>query len=343
MMPGMEGMMPGMEGMMPGVGPMRPGQMPQKLITHRLFRFIDRSVEPGKRYRYRVRLMLTNPNYGQNPRFLERLELGKSRYITTDWSEPTGVIEVPRDDRLLVRSVKPAIRITQEPVATVHLIKWVNEEGIEADKEVEKAVRGQLLDFPGCKFPEEERKPRPRPKRDDRNPIPGMPPGMEDMGMLMGPEAGGEPPEATMPTMPGVPGFEKEPIDVDYETDSLILDVRGGHRVDLRLYERGGANANPDLNAPSEVLILDPEGKLTVRSDLADEAEYDKLQERKEGPQGMMGPGMMGPGMPGMEMLMPGMEGMMPGMEGMEPDRDEKRGGRRTPKKREKRTGPLRG
>lgn len=352
--PGMPGMVPGMEGPMPGLvpgmegpmgpgmegfGPMRPGQTRQEVSPFRLFRFVDRSVVPGKRYRYRVRLMLINPNYGQEPRLLERVELGADRYITTDWSKPTDVVLVPRDDRLLVRSVKPPARITQAPTASILLTKWVNDKGVEADKKIEKAYRGQMLNLPGCKYPEEERKPRPKKKPQKSHLQPGGPmaPGEEGMFPV-------QPEEATQPEMPRLgelTGPRREPIDVDYLTESILLDMRGGYRIDLRRYEYGGVNPKPELNAPGEVLLLDPEGNLVVQSDLEDEAELKKIEESDKAPgQDMMGPGMMPGGMPEM---VPGMEGMpgemlMPGMEGAS-GRKDRRG---KDSRGRKRTGPLR-
>ena len=50
-------------------------------IPYYLFRFFDFTVESGKRYVYRVRLMLLNPNYEIPPRFLISDELDKKPYL----------------------------------------------------------------------------------------------------------------------------------------------------------------------------------------------------------------------------------------------------------------------
>lgn len=51
-------------------GPTMSGGGVDEGAEYRLFRFIDESVEPGKAYRYRVKMELPNPNYGLDPRLL---------------------------------------------------------------------------------------------------------------------------------------------------------------------------------------------------------------------------------------------------------------------------------
>ena len=57
-----------------------------------LLRFFDFSVEPGKRYKYRVRLVLADPNYGLPPQMLAPLVLDrkdrKDHRFVEEWSEP---------------------------------------------------------------------------------------------------------------------------------------------------------------------------------------------------------------------------------------------------------------
>src|SRR5690606_30011309 len=40
-------------------------------VPYKLYRYVDTSCEPGKRYRYRVRLWVNNPNYGFPAGYLE--------------------------------------------------------------------------------------------------------------------------------------------------------------------------------------------------------------------------------------------------------------------------------
>ena len=107
----------------------------------RLFRFFDFSVAPGKRYRYRVRLALVNPNKDIAPQYLERPELAEKELRLTDWSEPSPVVVVPRDDNLLIG---PAIAASGRNESKLKVVfeHFVAETGAIARHEGE-VVRGQ--------------------------------------------------------------------------------------------------------------------------------------------------------------------------------------------------------
>ncbi|MCE5304047.1 MAG: hypothetical protein LLF97_13195 [Planctomycetaceae bacterium] len=116
---------------------------------YRLFRFFDFSIEPGKQYRYRVRLALANPNYGVRTSMLAKPELAESPIVTTGWSEPTPVIASPRDLRILAVSVKPAAaRPGSEPSGQILISRWLEKSGDEVFKEF-TVGRGQVADFSG--------------------------------------------------------------------------------------------------------------------------------------------------------------------------------------------------
>ncbi|MEN6407207.1 MAG: hypothetical protein ABFC77_12135 [Thermoguttaceae bacterium] len=116
--------------------------------AYRLFRFFDFSVQPGKRYRYRVRLALANPNYGLKSSLLAKPELSKEAFLQTAWSDPTPVIASARDVRLLAVSVKPATRAGAEPLGQILISNWLEKTGNDVFKEF-SVVRGQLANFPG--------------------------------------------------------------------------------------------------------------------------------------------------------------------------------------------------
>ena len=202
-----------------------------------LFRFFDYTVEPGKQYRYRVRLMLNNPNYRVESRYLLNEDLGKKRWLETKWSEPTNVVSVPRDTRLLAVSVKPPIRTGSDPSAKMMIVKWVNQYGKEAYTE-KLVVRGKVANFPDCTFPESsESGRRSRRDRDDEN--------------LFAPV--------------DVHPSRTDSIDVDYLAEALVLDLHGGRRLPGR----------DRLTIPGEILLLDPDGSLVVHNELDDKAEFE--------------------------------------------------------------------
>lgn len=84
-----------------------------------LLRFFDFTVEPGKRYTYRVRLVIKDPN---QPLFatpsvldgavLDRLRKSQvngvpNRYIYAPWSEPSPAVGIPLDGRVRLASTTP--------------------------------------------------------------------------------------------------------------------------------------------------------------------------------------------------------------------------------------------
>jgi hypothetical protein len=113
---------------------------------YKLFRFFDFGVEPGKQYVYRVCLVLQNPNQGVKPNLLKNAKLAESPTLSTNWSEPSAVMSVPRDTRVLAAAVTPASRANSEPTGRIVLVTWLPEQGIEVPKEF-PVVRGQIADF----------------------------------------------------------------------------------------------------------------------------------------------------------------------------------------------------
>jgi hypothetical protein len=88
----------------------------RKFITQRaapegdllLFRYFDFDVEPGETYRYRVQLVLQNPNFGQPLAAtggVASVVLGEDR--TTPWSEPTSPVTVDDTVKYFLTSVEP--------------------------------------------------------------------------------------------------------------------------------------------------------------------------------------------------------------------------------------------
>ncbi len=236
------------EGMM-GMGE----QMPDFL----LFRFFDYTVESGKSYRYRVRLMLVNPNYGIEPKFLADPALAEKQWIEKDrWSEPTPTVTVPRDARVLAGTVHTLIRDTDEPSGMVAIVKWMEETGQDVDKDF-RVVRGQQLDYPGTVIRERKRNPR-------------------DMEIEGGGLLGGRNPVAAEP---------EEPEKIDFVTEMLVLDLTGGNRLPGR---------DRSMTEPGRILVMEYDGTLAVLSEAKDKKEYERrtVDPEPTEPEGAM-PGMM--------------------------------------------------
>ncbi|HUT12970.1 MAG TPA: hypothetical protein VMY42_20915 [Thermoguttaceae bacterium] len=204
----------------------------------KLFRFFDFTVQPGKRYRYRVRLILKNPNFKVEPKYLDdeadlaclvpesttkpgEVALDTCELIVTPWSVETGVISVPHDTQLLALSVAQPLKAGGAPSGRMMVLKWVNQEGIEAYKEF-GVERGDVANIPEQVFPDTGR-------RDDREPT-------------------------TKKT------DELEQIKLDYMTEAVVLDVRGGEVLPGR----------GNQSTPGQILVMDADGNLTVQDEMQD-------------------------------------------------------------------------
>ncbi len=215
--------------------------------TVRLFRFFDFTAQPGKSYVYRVRLMLTNPHYGVPDRHLHEDVLADKKATSergwqgkeTPWSEPTEIVYVPRDDRLLAVSVTPPSpsRPAAEPTGKVLAVLWVKQSGETAYEEFD-VDRGKVMNFPGRTFPPSTA--TSRPLRAAREPAPHGP--REAARRNTG--------NSTL---------------VDYLTEAIVLDLRAS-RLPGKEKEIG----------PGEILLWDMDGNLVVRNEVDDRPEYDK-------------------------------------------------------------------
>ena len=71
----------------------------------RLFRFVDTTVKPGQRYRYRVRISLLNPNFGLPQQHLADPLSAKGEWVLSKDSNETSPVVVPDATTLLVRTL----------------------------------------------------------------------------------------------------------------------------------------------------------------------------------------------------------------------------------------------
>ncbi len=74
-------------------------------VEYRLFRFIDTDVEPGKTYRYRVRVSLWNPNIKLHPQHLASEDVATPSKLASEPSEASQPIRVPGQTLLLARTL----------------------------------------------------------------------------------------------------------------------------------------------------------------------------------------------------------------------------------------------
>lgn len=91
-------------------GGFAPGGMPQgggpvAGADFRLFRFVDTDVKPGLRYRYRVKFVLRNPNFGLDQQFLTDPNAAKGEFLVSKESNATSPVMVPEPTAILARTL----------------------------------------------------------------------------------------------------------------------------------------------------------------------------------------------------------------------------------------------
>ncbi|MCZ6640058.1 MAG: hypothetical protein O7F71_00655 [Gammaproteobacteria bacterium] len=107
-----------------------------------LFRFLDFSVEPGNAYRYRVRLIIRNPNYDRPIEDLVNPDFAKGEIRPTPWSNMTAPVEVKSDVQYFLTKVSagpPQIN------ANIRIFEWYAKAGTYVMGDLKKIVPGQLI------------------------------------------------------------------------------------------------------------------------------------------------------------------------------------------------------
>lgn len=284
--PGMAGGIPGMAG--PGMSGMYPGMVATETTTkYKLVRFFDFTAEPGKVYRYRVQLLIEDPNHPENPALdvsprmltdevakrvaeVQAKEPQQGRrqhfYLRTEWSEPSEPV-----------SLEPASRFYLGPVARSNVIPHKNgallwREPLTVDTAVIRWDADWAVDVPVMQ---------------------SMIPGRVANELQ-------RPVEVVHPISLEFKQLEK----YDFLSDCMLVDVRGGEKV--------GSEGLNTLWSPTEAVFLDSQGNLVVRNEIDDMDGYRRYTFADEGATSTSSSASgaaMPPGMPG------GMEpgGLAPG------------------------------
>lgn len=127
---------------------------PKVVVPFVMLRFFDLTVQPGKRYKYRVRLIVEDPNYEQPPSVLdpEVLARERKRARVGEWSEPSPTISIPQAGTIRIAEAKPAgARFNTEPTAQMLVESFGIDErrnALKAYKELE-ARRGAVMNYQG--------------------------------------------------------------------------------------------------------------------------------------------------------------------------------------------------
>ena len=134
-----------------------------QISTYKLFRFFDTRVEGGKKYRYRVKLVLKNPNYNVKSEYVETESITVNPFIEGDWSQASPVAEVPMDTRLYCigsrterspQSGAPKLDDYAGPSGQLLILKFDELKGLEISKRLnrENTLPGMVLNFYNTDF-----------------------------------------------------------------------------------------------------------------------------------------------------------------------------------------------
>jgi hypothetical protein len=224
-----------------------------KIAEYRLFRFYDFDVHPAKQYRYRVKLLLEDPNNPREERLapdirtlhesvVERLsqqkaaDAAKARptrtfWRETEWSEPSDVVGFPPVRRVLAGGVvgpktidDPAGRFqirTKEAVAKVMALLWDGRQALWVPGVIDELYRGSVANA------------------------------TKDAWVL-------DPVEHSLRKLPKY----------TFNTGYAVGDIHGGEPLPIV------ANRKSKLTAPGEVLMFAEDGSLQVRSEFDDAQSY---------------------------------------------------------------------
>jgi hypothetical protein len=109
-----------------------------------LFRYVDFNVEPGKFYRYRVRLEVDNPFHNRHAEEVAEPSIIERKYWDTEVSEPTKPVYVPEPAHFYVMHVVGDAGRSSLPWAKVDLYQWFASTGTVVNKELIATI-GQLV------------------------------------------------------------------------------------------------------------------------------------------------------------------------------------------------------
>jgi hypothetical protein len=243
---------------------------------YKMGRFWDFAVEPGATYRYRVTLVLRNPNRGYTKQYLkdEKLAVGNFRPVSpldaSDMARPVSApsypVQVPGGPEIVVGGIIPEgenNNRTGEDLGTIAATVWENTaEGIaDYEKEV-NAIRVRI-------------------KREQ---------GLQALQTLQEVWANVDYVEASKefrvargqylsmkgPAQIMHPLFNKVETlrNVRFDTGYTLIDIHGG-KAPAKAAGPASAAA-PTMAPPIEYLLLDPNGNLVIRSEVGDRTAYQR-------------------------------------------------------------------
>ncbi|MGC3970126.1 MAG: hypothetical protein QM775_23200 [Pirellulales bacterium] len=114
-----------------------------------LFRFLDFNIEPTKAYRYRVKLIVKNPNHKLDVSHLEDAKLADGESRETPWSEPSAPVAIPVLEKYFAGEGK-SVGGDSEPETSFAVKQWSPRFAADIFYEFDKKLRVALLNDPAA-------------------------------------------------------------------------------------------------------------------------------------------------------------------------------------------------
>lgn len=105
-----------------------------------LFRYIDFTVEPGESYRYRVRLVMRNPNYDRPIESAVHPAVVAGAFRTTPASEASDPVYVENNVQYFLTAARAPRGTSTEPSAQMSVYEWSNETGTLVSDQLEVEI-----------------------------------------------------------------------------------------------------------------------------------------------------------------------------------------------------------
>ena len=109
-----------------------------------LFRYLDFKVEPGKTYRYRVKLIVANPFSDRRVEEVTDPSIIEGAERETEYSEPTAPVTVKEDAQFFVKRIDSRPGRPSLPYAEMDIFQWFAETGTVVNKTLQTQI-GQIL------------------------------------------------------------------------------------------------------------------------------------------------------------------------------------------------------
>jgi hypothetical protein len=126
----------------------KPGEQHVAPPKYILFRFLDFNVQPGKIYRYQVKLILKNPNYQLDPAHLEKPALAQGETRESSWSQPSPPVSYPYLEKYIAGGSPTNLAPDGEPEVTVGTKLWFPQFAADGYVKFTDLYRGAMLNSP---------------------------------------------------------------------------------------------------------------------------------------------------------------------------------------------------